>query len=42
MAYMAAAAANPALREQWMTATERTQALLDAAWLGALDSEKNG
>jgi predicted dehydrogenase len=39
---MAAAAADPALREQWMTATERTQALLDAAWLGALDSEKNG
>ncbi len=39
---MAAAAADPALREQWMTATERTQALLDAAWLGALQSEKNG
>ncbi|MDJ0812169.1 MAG: Gfo/Idh/MocA family oxidoreductase [Woeseiaceae bacterium] len=38
---MAAAAADPALRGQWMTATERTQALLDAAWLGALDSEKN-
>ena len=40
--HMATAAAEPALREQWMTATERTQALLDAAWLGALESEKNG
>ena len=39
---MAAAAADPALREHWMTATERTQSLLDAAWLGALDNEKNG
>lgn len=29
---MAAAAADPGLREQWMTATERTQALLDAIW----------
>jgi predicted dehydrogenase len=29
---MAAAAADPSLRGQWMTATERTQALLDAAW----------
>ena len=38
---MAAAAADPALREQWMSATERTQALLDAAWLGALESESN-
>ena len=36
---MAAAAANPALREQWMTATERTQALLDAAWFAALSRE---
>ena len=36
---MAAAAADPALREQWMTATERTQALLDAAWAAALQSE---
>jgi predicted dehydrogenase len=36
----AAAAANPALREQWMTATERTQALLDAAWESALASER--
>ena len=34
--------ADPALREHWMTATERTQSLLDAAWLGALDNEKNG
>ncbi|NNE60416.1 MAG: Gfo/Idh/MocA family oxidoreductase [Woeseia sp.] len=33
---MAAAAADPGLREQWMTATERTQALLDAAWMAAL------
>lgn len=32
---MAAAAADPALREQWMTATARTQALLDAAWMAA-------
>ena len=38
---MAAAAADPSLREQWMTATERTQALLDAAWAAALQSEKN-
>jgi predicted dehydrogenase len=38
---MAAAATDPALREHWMMATERTQALLDAAWLGALESEKN-
>ena len=37
---MAAAAADPSLREQWMTATERTQALLDAAWEAALQSEK--
>jgi predicted dehydrogenase len=36
---MAAAAADPSLREQWMTATERTQALLDAAWAAALQSE---
>ena len=33
---MAAAAADPALRERWMLATERTQALLDAAWMAAL------
>jgi predicted dehydrogenase len=37
---MAAAAADPSLRDQWMTATERTQALLDAAWMAALQSEK--
>ena len=38
---MAAAAADTTLREQWMSATERTQALLDAAWLGALENEKS-
>ena len=38
---MAAAAADRSLREQWMTATERTQALLDAAWEAALQSEKD-
>lgn len=38
---VAAAAADPSLRKQWMTATERTQALLDAAWAAALQSEKN-
>ena len=38
---MAAAAADPSHREQWMTATERTQALLDAAWAAALRSEKD-
>ena len=37
---MAAAAADPSLRDQWMKATERTQALLDAAWAEALRSEK--
>ena len=36
---MAAAAADPSLRDQWMSATERTQALLDAAWAAALQSE---
>lgn len=36
---MAAAAQDPALREQWMAATERTQALLDAAWLAARQNE---
>ena len=36
---MAAAAADASLRERWMTATERTQALLDAAWAAALQSE---
>lgn len=39
---MAAAAADVSLREQWMTATARTQALLDAAWMAALKSEKGG
>ena len=38
---MAAAAADPSLREQWMTATERTQALLHAVWEESLRSEKN-
>lgn len=38
---MAAAAQDLTLREQWMAATERTQALLDAVWIGALESEKN-
>ena len=37
---LAAAAADPALREQWMIATEKTQALLDAAWMAALQNEK--
>jgi predicted dehydrogenase len=37
---MAAAAADPSLREQWMSATERTQALLDAAWMAALQTEQ--
>jgi predicted dehydrogenase len=36
---MAAAAQGPALREQWMTATERTQALLDAVWIAAQQNE---
>jgi predicted dehydrogenase len=36
---MAAAAADSALRDRWMTATERTQALLDASWQAALRSE---
>ena len=35
---MAAAAADASLREQWMTATARTQGLLDAAWMAALQS----
>jgi len=30
---------DPALRERWMRATERTQALLDAAWASALGNE---
>ena len=37
---MAAAAADPSLREQWMSATEKTQALLDAAWMAALQTER--
>ena len=37
---MAAAAEDTTRREQWMKATERTQALLDAAWLAAVDHEK--
>ena len=36
---MAAAAQDPSLRNQWMTATERTQALLDAAWTAAPQRE---
>ena len=36
----AAAVADPALRDQWMQATERTQALLDAAWVAALQQER--
>ena len=31
--------ADAALREQWMTASLRTQALLDAAWESALGNE---
>jgi predicted dehydrogenase len=38
---MAAAAADPSLREQWMHATLRTQALLDASWMAALSQEKS-
>jgi hypothetical protein len=34
-----AAAGDPSIRDQWMTAKERTQALLDAARLAALESE---
>ncbi len=37
---MAAAAADVSLREQWMIATERTQALLDAAWIAAVQRDK--
>jgi predicted dehydrogenase len=36
---MAAAAADPGLRRRWMTATERTQELLDAVWRVAVDNE---
>ena len=35
----AAAAADAALRERWILATERTQALLDAVWQSALMNE---
>jgi predicted dehydrogenase len=35
----AAAVADAALREQWIRATERTQALLDAVWQSALANE---
>ena len=38
---MAAAAADASLRDRWMLATERTQALLDATWMAALQSERN-
>ena len=38
---MAAAAADPSLREQWMAATERTQALLDSVWIASLQNEKD-
>ena len=38
---MAAAAADASLRERWMTATERTQGLLDAAWEAALQGENS-
>lgn len=36
---MAAAAADPTLRRRWMTATERTQTLLDAIWEAGLENE---
>ena len=36
---MAAAAGDRSLRDRWMTATERTQALLDAVWMAALQQE---
>lgn len=38
---MAVAAADRSLRNQWMTATERTQALLDAVWIASLQSEND-
>ena len=38
---MAAVAADPSLRAQWITATERTQALLDAAWIAALQGGRS-
>ncbi|UCC25119.1 MAG: Gfo/Idh/MocA family oxidoreductase [Gemmatimonadales bacterium] len=39
---MAAAAADRALRDQWMARTERTQMLLDAIWEAGLESERSG
>jgi predicted dehydrogenase len=39
---MAAAATDRALRDQWMTGTERTQTLLDAVWRAGLESERSG
>lgn len=38
---MAKAAADPTLRAQWITATQRTQRLLDAIWKAGLDKEAN-
>ncbi len=35
----AAAVADASLREHWIRATERTQALLDAVWQSALANE---
>ncbi len=37
----AAAVRDSSLRERWMGASERTQALLDAAWQDALDNEQS-
>jgi predicted dehydrogenase len=37
----AAAVLDSSLREQWMAATERTQALLDASWSSALDNQQH-
>jgi predicted dehydrogenase len=39
---MAAAATDRALRDRWMTRTERTQTLLDAVWRAGLESERGG
>jgi len=36
---MAAAATDRALRDRWMTGTERTQTLLDAIWRAGLESD---
>jgi predicted dehydrogenase len=38
---MAAAATDRALRDQWMTGTERTQRLLDVIWRAGLESERS-